>query len=268
MGQTFFEEIKLTRLWNARHGGVYVPVTEQTQPNPHLKVPNRDITTIQGLKLTLINPAYMARQIAEIARNERNFQFHLTSLKPIRPQNKPDEWEKKVLTDFEKGSPGITEYFEDKAVFRYMAPLYVRQACLKCHVQQGYKTGDIRGGISVTLPAKAYTDTYQKTRNILIIVHSVFFLAGSVVLYSLRRFRARHLVILNKKNIQLENEAINRARVEEALAEKSMYLDNVLRSASESAIVTTDLDLRISYYNPLAEEFFGYSADEVIGKTI
>ena len=57
-------------------------------------------------------------------------------------------------------------------------------------------------------------------------------------------------------------------RAEEALAEKSMYLNNILRSATEYAIATTDLDFRITYYNPLAEEFFGYTAEEVIGKTV
>ena len=37
------------RRWNANYGGVYVPVTEKTKPNPYLShVSNRDITTING----------------------------------------------------------------------------------------------------------------------------------------------------------------------------------------------------------------------------
>ena len=59
-----------------------------------------------------------------------------------------------------------------------------------------------------------------------------------------------------------------RKRAEEALAEKTIYLDNILRSATEYAIVTTDLDFRITYYNPLAEQFFGYTAEKVTGKTV
>jgi len=59
-----------------------------------------------------------------------------------------------------------------------------------------------------------------------------------------------------------------RVQAEQALAEKTMYLDNILRSATEYAIVTTDLDFRITYYNPLAERFSGYTAEEVIGKTV
>ncbi|MBT3226099.1 MAG: response regulator [Bacteroidetes bacterium] len=57
-------------------------------------------------------------------------------------------------------------------------------------------------------------------------------------------------------------------RTEEKLVEKTLYLDSILRSASESAITTTDLDLCITYCNPLAETFFGRTADEVIGKTV
>ena len=33
----FFRFIVLTREWNARHGGVYVPITQKTKPNPYLK---------------------------------------------------------------------------------------------------------------------------------------------------------------------------------------------------------------------------------------
>jgi hypothetical protein len=31
--RNFFDHIVLARLWNARHGGLYAPVTEQTRPN-------------------------------------------------------------------------------------------------------------------------------------------------------------------------------------------------------------------------------------------
>ena len=92
-GRSFFQEIETTRLWNAQHGGVYVPVTEETQPNPYLDDPRRDVVTTDGMGLTKVNPAYMTRQIAEIARVESNIQYHITSLKPIRPKNKADEWE-------------------------------------------------------------------------------------------------------------------------------------------------------------------------------
>lgn len=39
-----------------------------------------------------------------------------------------------------------------KIRYFYMAPLITKKSCLKCHAKQGYKEGDIRGGISVTVP--------------------------------------------------------------------------------------------------------------------
>jgi len=59
-----------------------------------------------------------------------------------------------------------------------------------------------------------------------------------------------------------------RKQMAETLAEKTIMLDNILKSAVNMAIATTDLDFRITYFNPIAEKFFGHSAKEVIGKTI
>jgi PAS domain S-box-containing protein len=56
-----------------------------------------------------------------------------------------------------------------------------------------------------------------------------------------------------------------RERIRQQLAEKSVFLENILRSSLEHAIVTTDLDLRISYFNPRAEQLFGHRAEDVVG---
>ena len=59
--RALFNQVVDLRDWNARHGGVYVPVTPETPPNPWLEVPHRDETTLSGRHLTLMNPAYMKR---------------------------------------------------------------------------------------------------------------------------------------------------------------------------------------------------------------
>ena len=102
--RAFFDQIVVSRTWNSGHGGVYVPITENTQPNPYLDDPLRDLETIKGIKLTKINPAFMTRQIAEIAVREKGVQFHITSLLPIRPGNKPSDWERVWLESFDKGN--------------------------------------------------------------------------------------------------------------------------------------------------------------------
>lgn len=147
--QAFFEQLLTARAWNSQHGGVYVPITATTPPNPYLNDTLRDIVSIDGMQLTKINPAYMTRQIAEINKIKYDLQFHITSLNPIRQANKADNWETKALKLFEHGTHEILELIKNDSSFqyRYMAPLITEKSCLKCHSQQGYKYGDIRGGI-------------------------------------------------------------------------------------------------------------------------
>ncbi|MEW8548986.1 MAG: diguanylate cyclase [Candidatus Thiodiazotropha endolucinida] len=150
-----FDHIKLVRDWSAGHGGVYVPVSESTPPNEYLEVDNRDIEVSDELTLTLINPAYMTRQLSELAAHNKGIQLHITSLKPIRPSNQPTDLEREALLMFETGATQeYSHLIEDQngLHFFYMAPLMTTRACLRCHEKQGYEEGEIRGGISVTIP--------------------------------------------------------------------------------------------------------------------
>ena len=152
--RTLFSHIIITRRWNAQHGGIYVPVTAKTLPNPYLQVPMREIKVNDSLTLTRINPAYMTRQLSEIAMAQEGMQFHITSLQPLRPENKATEREEILLKMFTTGTTEAGFFIEEakKTFFFYMAPLKTEKACLACHTEQGYKEGDVIGGISVTLP--------------------------------------------------------------------------------------------------------------------
>lgn len=50
--------------------------------------------------------------------------------------------------------------------------------------------------------------------------------------------------------------------------EKSVYLDNIMRSSTDSAIIATDLDLTIKYFNPVAEHLMGHAAQDMIGQNL
>ena len=153
-GEITFDKDVLYRKWNSGHGGVYVPVTDEVLPNPFLSVPNRDLTTTSGLTLTLINPAYMNRQVNEMAAKLQGAYGHITSLNPLRPENAPDPWEAQALKSFEKGTKQVNavEKISGEDYMRIMRPFITEKSCLKCHASQGYKEGDIRGGISVSIP--------------------------------------------------------------------------------------------------------------------
>ena len=150
-----FQQIVVTREWNAEHGGVYVPVTETTRPNPYLPEANRTETTAAGLRLTRVNPAFMTRQISEVAARGHGPTLRITSANPLRPENAPTPWEARALAAFDQdaGEHYGLDQTESGPVFRYMAPLFVSEPCLLCHGQQGYETGQVRGGISVALAA-------------------------------------------------------------------------------------------------------------------
>lgn len=152
------------RRWGTMHGGVYVPVSENTPPNPYLSVQERDISTPSGKKLTLVNPAYMTRQVHELGKKQYGLQGHITSLKPLNPGNAPDPWETEALKSFERGKNEITsvEMIEGKPYFRLIRPFMTEEGCLKCHAHQGYKVGDIRGGISLSVPMEPYAVAIQR----------------------------------------------------------------------------------------------------------
>ena len=153
------EKDLMYRYWAAGHGGVYVPVTETTRPNPYLSnVKERDITTPSGRRLTLMNPANMIRQVHELGRTFTDVQGHITSLRPLSPENAPDAWEAQALRTIEAGAKEFGEItnYQGKPHYRLMYPLYIAKPCLACHGAQGYKLGDLRGGLSTSIPMKTF----------------------------------------------------------------------------------------------------------------
>jgi hypothetical protein len=158
-----FEQIVLTRLWNASYGGVYVAVTEDTQPNPYLDDPEKTIATIDGKEYTKLNPAYMTRQLSLLTDERRSFKIRMSGLNPINPLNRPDAWEAAMIRSFEEGEKegfGRMQYL-GRNYFRYMAPLKVTEECLGCHGKEGYTIGDVKGGISVSIPS-AFLEALHK----------------------------------------------------------------------------------------------------------
>jgi two-component system, NtrC family, sensor kinase len=199
--RNMFRMVVLTRNWNSSHGGIYVPVTPRTQPNPYLEHPRRDVMTTDGVALTMLNPAYMTRLIGEMAELNAGVIFRLTSLRPMRPANAPDAWEARALQGFEQGmrESWAVEDGKEEPLLRYMAPLAVQESCLACHARQGYKLGDVRGGISVS---QKYAPIEQvvalQQRETLIATLSTFLLISGLGWLLLELLRRRWLELASK----------------------------------------------------------------------
>ncbi|MFA7269509.1 MAG: EAL domain-containing protein [Sterolibacterium sp.] len=168
------------RNWVASHGGVYVPPTEQTPPNPYLSVADRDITSTGGKELTLMNPAYVLREMQRQFSTSYGEKEKIVSLKPLNPINTPNDEEHAALLRLERGEKEILEIREThgSSYLELMQPFIVEEPCLKCHGHQGYRVGDVRGGIQVSIPLEPFLVTERAAHQSLALGHGFIWMLG------------------------------------------------------------------------------------------
>lgn len=248
-----FEKDLLYRRWSAVHGGVYVPVTQVTQPNPYLShIPERDIVMPSGKHLTLINPALMVRQVSEFSKEKST--VHITSLHPINPGNSPDTFEAEALAAFEKG---VKEYsgimdLDGKSYMRFMRPFITEKSCLKCHETQGYREGDIRGGMSVSIPMAPLWEVRDRFLLIIWLSHGLIWLLGLTgITLGWRRI---------SRSLAEQREA------EEKLA-KSEATFKTLSNSSPIGVFLNDADGHCLYTNPRWQTITGLSIEGGLGES-
>ena len=228
-----FNKDVLYRRWATSHGGVYVPVTDLKPPNPHLTdVFERDIVTPSGRQLTLMNPAYMTRQVHELGL-EYGSRGHITSLNPLRPENAPDDWETAALQAFEKGQTEVIsrEMQDGQLQMRFMKPLIAEVGCLKCHAVQGYKEGDIRGGVSVSVALTPYFVVAHARKWPIAGIHAGLWILGVLgLLLGVRQMREG----INKQ-LQVEE------KIKSLLKEKEMLIREVHHRVKNNFAVVSSL---------------------------
>ena len=247
------EQIILYRQWNALHDGVYLAIDENTPPNSYLaRKPERDLKTPSGRSLTLVNPSYMVRQLYELALRQNKLQGRLISLNPLRPENTPDFWETKALNALAQGATEFSavEHMPDQDYLRLIEPLVVEKACLECHASQGYKVGDIRGGISVLIPLEPLRAAGIQHRLIIWVSHIFLWLLGlgGIGLASVRLGRS----MAKQRGMEVDLQDAN--QTQEALIK-----------AAPLAIVALDEHGSVRLWNPAAEGIFGWRASEAVG---
>ena len=242
--QTHFKDQINNRKWNASYGAVYANPKENQKPNPYLK--NNTLKTKYNTTLIKINPAWMTRQLSEMS-DDKNFHFKITSLRPINKINTPDEFEKKALKYIEKNS--AKEYYEvvKNGDFRYMGALITTQSCIPCHKHQGYKVGDIRGGISINLNTKNYEEIVSSIKEEVFQLRVVLF----ILLISITALIYKQL----KSNEKLQ-ETIDK-RTQEILQTK-ILLQEVLDSDLSFLMVSDEKEIILA--NKTMLNFFNVSS--------
>ncbi len=245
--QSSFNKDVVYRRWVAQQGGVYVHPSEKTPPNPYLAhLPNRDLVTTSGQNLTLVNPAYMTRQVHEMGKAQYGLRGHITSLTPLRPGNAPDIWESKALHAFESGAPEVIsiETIEGKPFLRFMRPFLTEQSCLKCHGHQGYREGDIRGGISLVVPLGPHFEEMKRQRALLLTAHVVIGLLGLFGLWIANK-------LLSSSEIKVQGSHHRLHQIIEFLPDATFVIDR---------------GGRVVAWNRSIEDLTGVKAKEMLGK--
>ncbi len=251
-----FNKDQAFRLWGTKHGGVYVPVTEETPPSPYMAhIPERDIETPSGRRLTLMNPAYMVRQLMEDYSELYGVRGRITGLVVLRPGNAPDPWERQALIQLEAGADEVMEDAEidGEPYHRLMRPMYMEEGCVKCHGHLGFKTGDFRGGVGVSVPLAPYIAARQEGAGLLAISHSLIWLLGlGGIGFGARQVRGR-IEERDRASEQIEGQ---RARFE------------TLLNLAPDAFIVIDEEHRIRLFSQGASNAFGYRPEEVMGEPV
>jgi len=237
-----FNKDQAFRRWASTHGGVYVPIDmKRTPPSPYLAhIPNRDITTLTGERFTLMNPAYMLRQMMSEYSGLYGVKGHITALEILNPKSKPDAWEKKALLSFQKDSniQEISELIEldNQSYMRLIRPMENSENCLKCHGHQpSYIDTPTAGGVSVTVPLKEIYALEKKSLTKTLLIHLLFWLVGMFLFYILLSKEERSKAKISEllKESELKNTEIKVAN--KLLKEQQNELDKKAKDLERSS---------------------------------
>jgi len=131
--------------------------------------------------------------------------------------------------------------------------MYAEKSCLKCHASQGYKLGDLRGGISVSIPMAPYRAKRLKMASASAIGHGLIWLLGLLGL------------IMGRRQV-LRREA-ERARAEQNVRDQERRYRGILQSTTDGFLVLSAggivLDVNDAYCR-----MTGFSREALLGRGI
>ena len=261
--------IEASRLWNAKHGGVYVLTSPESPPNRYLEDSDRDIVDHLGRTLTKVNAMTMTRELAEAVFERTEVRVRLTSLRPLNPGNAPSPWELAALASFEKGGREHLEIQKRQPapLARYMAPVMMLQACLRCHEKQGYRPGEVRGGISVSFSTEPFETVIERQRQTLLLNHlAMWLMLSALTLVALHGIRHNTLRLKRERDDRdaLVNLRTSQLRAEVRDKQQAASELRLLINASDEAMFGIDRAGGCTFCNPAARSLLRLTDNEAL----
>jgi PAS domain S-box-containing protein len=165
------------------------------------------------------------------------------------------------------------EVVQGRPSLRYAVADRMRHSCVNCHnthpdsPKTDWKSGDVRGVLEVVFPLHtvvAQTRTGLGGTFALMGVMSIVGLSGVTLV--VRRLR-RSSAILDQRARHLEHEIVERQHVEQALRQSEAKYRHIINAAAD-AIISLDEQGMICEFNDAAEQLFGFTKAEMLGKPL
>jgi diguanylate cyclase (GGDEF)-like protein/PAS domain S-box-containing protein len=179
----------------------------------------------------------------------------------LRDDFAQEAWD--ALTADPEGEFSQLEQADDHSFLRFATADRLRPSCVSCHNEHpstprtGWEEGDVRGLLEIRYPVEQALalrgESDQSRLVMLVVVYGLGLLGILLVLTNARRTRSRLARLIH-------------ARTQE-LAASENRIRSVVDSVVESVILI-DIKGRILSLNAAAQEMFGWSEDELIGRNV
>ena len=258
-------------------------------------------------------PAYALSRISTEFHNwsDSGLRFSTVSDRPRNPANMANHFELQALASF-KANPAaksrMVEVTENGlAYYHYTSPIWVEEYCLRCHGNRenapqsiaanyadafDYKTGDIRGIVSIFMPTQEMRQEYYSEWVFQLALRLVGYLALLIALgVLLNKYVVARLARLEESTKKLAAgdytvrvhrigkdeigdlaDSINKMSSEIQKREQTLRENEerfrLTTNSIKDALILLDCSGHIIFWNKAAETIFGYTADEVIGRVL
>ena len=238
--------------WASKLGGVYIPINKTTKADQyHLQSVDHKIIISNEDTLKFLNHTSMiVHNYFSKHKKSDNITDKIVSLKPISPENKPDEWELAALLELEKGIKTKSEFVKinNEEYLRIIHPFFLEEFCQQCHNTTEYKVGDIRGAISISLPMEKLWANSREDRIRIIALYISLLFIGFFGIYT----------IINKYIKKLKDEE----KKNSIIAEQDERLKLALASTN-AGVWDWEIDTREAVFDERWASICGYSLEEL-----